>query len=170
MPSHLSLVNQKLNFAASLVELLRKSSGHRMHQLALTESCVHHLYMAMHFYLRELGENNGLDAQHIDSLEALVQALGQRGKKPSEVAELERLASEPNSWTSHLLACYRQLFVSPQLPRTQKAAADENLITIVDVSAQSASSTPEPDVELLESWISEFKALVVRQRETGAEY
>lgn len=170
MPSHLSLVNQKLNFAASLVELLRKSAGHRVQRLALAESLVHQLYMALHFYQRELGENNALDAQKIDSLEDLVHALALREKTPSEVAELQNLASEPDSWLSTLLARYRQLFISPLKPQVHKAAADENLIAVIDISTQSSSPSPEPDIELLESWISQFKALVVRQRETGAEY
>lgn len=172
MRSHLSLVNQKVSFASAALSLLESGPDARerkplVHK-ALCESVLLHLYTAFHFYLRELAGSNGIkNPETIDSLSSLVGVLNQSGKHPSEVIELQDLATHQGSWLNSFLAQYEDVFKSPPMPIEKKSFGTENFIELVDVTGQQVKSL---DIDLLQYWLSEFKSLVLRQRETGAEY
>jgi hypothetical protein len=173
MNTHLSLVNQKLGFATAILAQIKSTSNIGKHKLlhqALCESILLHLYSAYLFYLRELAENNKVDnVGTISSLKTLTTLLGQIERHPSEVAELVNLTEQPNTWLSKLLSHYMEVFQSPLKPKEKKAFDSDNFIAIVDLSRREPD-LKELDPDLLSYWVSEFKLLIVRQRETGAEY
>lgn len=176
MHSYIALVNQKIGFATALLSLSetlmdKVSNKQKLQQQALYEAVVLHLYTAFHFYLRELAENNNIKKPEvITSIAALVDALDQLGKNPSEVAELKRLTECPESWLSKLLEYRDAVFKSPIKKIEKKAFETEKLIELIDLTQDEKPISIELDSILLTCWLDEFKTLVVRQRETGAEY
>jgi hypothetical protein len=173
MNTHLSLVNQKLGFATAILAQTNGTPNIKKHKLlhqALCESILLHLYSAYLFYLRELAENNKVDnAESVSSLKVLTTLLGQMERHPSEVAELVNLTEQPNTWLSEFLRHYMGILQSPLKPKEKKAFDSDNFISVVDIS-QCEPDLKELDPDLLDYWINEFKVLIVRQRETGAEY
>lgn len=176
MHSHIALVNQKIGFAAALLSLSEAlmdtvSNKQKQQQQALYEAAALHLYTAFHFYLRELAENNNVKKpEAITSITALVDALDQLGKSPSEVAELKRLIEHPESWLSKLLKYRDAVFKSPIKKIEKKAFETEKFIELIDLTQDEKLISIELDSILLTCWLDEFKTLVLRQRETGAEY
>lgn len=174
MRTHLSLVNQKLGFASAMLLLASDSETIPIGSLrfrAIQESILLHLYTAFHFYQRELAEANGIKMPElIDSLDSLVNALNQLGKQPSEVLELQSLCSQEGSWLSQLLNHHKLLFISPPKTVEKKAFVQEGMIELVELSLGACEVNAELDIKILAEWVKEFKALILRQRETGAEY
>lgn len=176
MNSHLSLVNQKFGFANSILSFLDdlpeiESSRQKIQRQALCESVLHHIYVAFHFYLRELAENNGVkNADAIETLQSLVSALSQLGKSPSEVLELQDIANDKDSWLRALLGLHDQILKSPPRKVEKKAFGSENLIELIELDQKENFILTDIDPRLLKTWVEKFKVLVMRQRETGAEY
>ena len=177
MHSHLSLVNQKLGFATvtlSPLENLTEMEAGKLSlvQKATCESVLLHLYTAFHFYLRELAESNGIkNPETIDSLQALVTALNQLERQPSEVIELQDLAAYQGGWLNSFLRQYEGVFKSPPKETEKKSFGTENFIELVDLTEQQEESLDKAlNIGSLKYWLNEFKSLVLRQRETGAEY
>ncbi len=174
MRTHLSLVNQKLGFASTLLLLAADSELISVGSLrcrAIQESILLHLYTAFHFYQRELAELNGIKMPElIDSMDSLVNGLNQLGKQPSEVLELQSICAEKGSWLNQLLNHYKLIFISPPKAVEKKAFVQEGMIELVDVSQDAIEVNAELDLKILAEWLNEFKALILRHRETGAEY
>ncbi len=174
MSTHLSLVNQKLGFASAMLLLASNPEVAPTGSLrcrAIQESVLIHLYSAFHFYLRELAEANGIKMPElISSLDSLINAVDQLGKHPSEVVELQSLYKQEGSWLSRLLNYYQLLFESPAKKKEKKAFVQEGMIELVELSQDEPQAKTELDTKMLAEWAAEFKSLVVRQRETGAEY
>lgn len=177
MHSHLSLVNQKFGFATAALSLLENTTEGGEEKLSLVqqaiqESVLLHLYTAFHFYLRELADNNGIkSAETIDSLQALVVVLNQLGKSPSEVVELQDLVAHRRGWLNSFLKQYERVFQSPPKQIEKKSFGTENFIEVIDLTEQQEETLDEAlNIDSLKYWLNEFKSLVLRQRETGAEY
>ncbi len=174
MRTHLSLVNQKLGFASTLLLLAADSELISVGSLrcrAIQESILLHLYTAFHFYQRELAELNGIKMPElIGSMDSLVNGLNQLGKQPSEVLELQSICAEKGSWLNQLLNQYKLIFISPPKAVEKKAFVQEGMIELVDVSQDTIEVNAELDLKILAEWLNEFKALILRHRETGAEY
>ncbi len=174
MRTHLSLVNQKLGFASTLLLLAADSELISVGSLrcrAIQESILLHLYTAFHFYQRELAELNGIKMPElIGSMDSLVNGLNQLGKQPSEVLELQSICAEKGSWLNQLLNQYKLIFISPPKAVEKKAFVQEGMIELVDVSQDAIEVNAELDLKILAEWLNEFKALILRHRETGAEY
>lgn len=176
MATHLSLVNQKLGFATSMLSLADTplegvQSNHNLLQQAIYEATLLHLYTAFHFYLRELAERNGIKSpESINSLEALNIALRQLAKDPSEVAELTALTGEQGGWLGELLRTHTQIFNSPSRQIEKKSFSSDHLIALVDLTQKESNEAKELTSDLLRFWMLHFKALILRHRETGAEY
>lgn len=174
MRTHLSLVNQKLGFASTLLLLAADSELISVGSLrcrAIQESILLHLYTAFHFYQRELADLNGIKMPElIDSMDSLVNGLNQLGKQPSEVLELQSICAEKGSWLNQLLNQYKLIFISPPKAVEKKAFVQEGMIELVDVSQDAIEVNAELDLKILAEWLNEFKALILRHRETGAEY
>jgi hypothetical protein len=174
--SHLSLVNQKLAYASSIITLLNTSlaepgSRHELEQQALGDAVIFHLTMALHFYVRELaGHHHIKNLSVINSVHDLVAALHQVDKVSSESSELLELATTNNTWLNQLMHHYDQLFKSPEKPKEKKAFKQESLIELVELTEVEGQPHLQLTPELLASWLDSFRTLVIRQRTTSAEY
>lgn len=173
--SHIPLVNQKLANASALLVMaqdLGKPQGAQqvIGVRALLESAMLQLHQGYIFYLRELGENYGLKGRaQIVETTALVSALEASGKSAAEAAELAELQKDVRSWLAQLGLARAGFGISPDLPKEQKAFGDETAIRLVDITQ--VHETPAAlTLEQLLAWQSSFRALVLRQRETSAEY
>lgn len=176
MRTHLSLVNQKLGFAMSLLAMAQPETKTewqlKLQNAALQEAALLHLYTAYHFYLRELAENNGIkNTDHITSIISLRNELVVLQRFPSEVVELENLLVDSDSWLAKILAHHEKIYKSPVKPIEKKSFANsEGLIELIDLTQSEDQENAKPDCGLIKYWGSEFKALILRQRETSAEY
>ena len=178
MPSsHLSLVNQKLAYASSIIDLLSEPladlhSAQRLERQALGDAAVFHLVMALHFYLRELAEHHYLkNLSAIHSVEDLLAALLQVEKVSSESSELLLLTQTAGTWLNQLLGYYDQLSKSPEKRKEKKSFGQDNLIELVELSGDvEGQSALKLTSELLLLWLNSFRLLIARQRETSAEY
>jgi hypothetical protein len=170
--SQLSLVNQKLAYASVIIKLLNDPhTSQKLEQQALADAAAFHLAMGLHFYLRELAEHNRIkNLSAINSVQDLVTALQQSDSVSSESSELLSLAQTGDTWLNHLTSYYAQLSKSPEKPKEQKAFGQENLIELVELTEIDEQPLLKLTPELLVSWLDSFRALVVRQRDTSAEY
>lgn len=174
--SHLSLVNQKLAYASSIIRILSASfieskTAQKLDQQALGDAAVFHLAMAVHFYLRELAEYHHIkNLSDVNSVQDLTVALQQADRVSSESSELLSLAQTNGSWLSQLMRHYNQLSTSPEKPKEKKAFGHENLIELVELTEVDELPLLLLTPELLSSWLDNFRDLIIRQRETGAEY
>ena len=174
--SHLSLVNQKLAFAGATLSLLNSPSGEQINSRklelqALGDAAVFHMMMALHFYLRELAELHQIkNPAAIYSVQDLNTALLQLDKTSSVSSEIVALSQLNGSWLNQLIQYYEQLSKSPQKPKDKKAFGQEHLIEIVELTEANGQPSINLTPELLTLWLESFRALVIRQRETSAEY
>lgn len=174
--SNFSLVNQKLAFAKSLCDLARgvatpATSAERLRQDAVLSSGVYQLSLAFHFYLREIADRCFLkNSGAINSLAELQLALAQNDKFLSEVSELDELAARSGSWLEQLQRYAQSALESPRKEKERKSFQQDNLIIAVEITAEEEVQAVCLTVELLESWQDSFRALVLRQRDTSAEF
>lgn len=174
--SHLSLVNQKLAYASSIIIALNAESAEltasqKLRQQALGDAAVFHLAMALHFYLRELAEYHRIkNLIAINSVQDLAAALLEADRTSSESSELLELVQTSDSWLSQLVGYYDQLSKSPEKPKEKKAFGQENLIELVELGEPENQPLLQLTPKLLSLWLDSFRALVIRQRETSVEY
>lgn len=174
--SHLSLVNQKLAFAGFTITLLngsldRQKSGQKLEFQALCDAAVFHMMMALHFYLRELAEHHQIkNSSAIHSIQDLSTALRQLDKVSSVSSEILTLSELDGSWLNQLIQYFDQLSKSPEKLKEKKAFGQEHLIEIVELTEVDGQRPIDLTPELLTLWFESFRALVIRQRETNAEY
>lgn len=175
--SHLSLVNQKLAYASAIVSqlnasLIESKLLNKLQQQALGDAAVFHLSMALHFYLRELAEHHRIkQLSTITSVEGLVSVMEQADKVSSESSELLDLIQTNGTWLNQLTAYYGHLFQSPVKPKEKKAfGLEENRVELIELTEVEANHLAQLTPELLAFWVDSFRALVIRQRETTAEY
>jgi hypothetical protein len=173
--SHLAIVNQKLVHASTLVSLVtsvdsRSSTSERLKYRALVDSAILQLELAYVFYLRELGENYRIkNLARINRASQLADALAGANKSPSEAQELVTLEQDQQSWLCQMLAAYAGLLRSPEPEKIKKAFPVEGMISVVDIS-ETTETLPPPDIAQVTIWLTEFRALVIRQRDTSAEF
>lgn len=177
--SNFSLVNQKLAFAKALCALadeasLSSSISHsalRLRQDALLSSCALQLSLVFHFYLREIADRSYLkNSGAITSLDELEQSLAQSDKYPSEIVELRELASQSGSWLEQLLRYTQAARQSPRKEKEQKSFLQDNLILTVDITAADDEQSLSLTLEMVEFWAEAFRDMVLRQRDTSAEF
>lgn len=174
--SHLSLVNQKLAYASSVIALLNTSSyaprdGSNLQRQALGDAAIFHMAMALHFYLRELAEHHRIkNLSGIHSVQDLAAVLQQADRVSSESSELLSLVQTEGTWLNQLTLYYYQMFKSPEKPKEKKAFVHETLIELVELTEDQELPVQQLTLELLTAWLDSFRALIIRQRETSAEY
>lgn len=174
--SHLSLVNQKLAYANALITLINTlnsapQTGSKLQLQALADGALFHLSMAVKFYLRELAEHHHIkNVSAINSVQDLVEVLRQADRVSSESSELLSLARTKGAWLNQLEHYYSQLSKSPEKPKEKKAFGNENLIELVELAESDGFLSLQLTAELLTSWLDSFRTLIIRQRETSAEY
>lgn len=166
----LTRVNQKLAQSKVLLSGVDEESLTPIHRNSLMEAAAFHLVSAYHHYLRELTETYGLKhATGVRTEGELTQAFEAANKHPVEADELLALRETKNSWLAQLHNYYDSLWLLPKQtdPRANDQP-DDNLIFSVnlDVVADQLSV----DLKVISQWHAEFVALVLRQRETSAEF
>lgn len=162
----LTRVNQKLAQAKVLLSGVDEESLTPIHRNSLMEAAAFHLASAYQHYLRELTEIYGLKhAIGVRTELDLIKAFEAAKKYPVEADELSALRGDANSWLAQLHTYYDSLW---QLPVQANPQANENLISLVDVEA--AKELPPVSLMVIKHWHTEFVALVMRQRETSAEF
>ena len=170
--SHLSLVNQKLAYASAIIKQLNEPQiRQKLEWQALADAAVFHLAMGLHFYLRELAEHHRIkNLSAINCMGDLVAALQQSDSDSSESSELISLAQTKDTWLNQLIGYYAQLSKSPEKSKERKAFGQESLIELIDLTEADEPPLLKLTPELLASWLDSFRILVVRQRDTSAEY
>ena len=160
----LTRVNQKLAQAKLLMSDVDEETLKPIHRNSLLEATAFHLTCAYQHYIREIAETYGLKhAIGLQNESDLIKAFEAAKKHPAEADELVLLRLDANSWLAQLQRYYDSLWQVPQLATPQAA---EELISLVDVDKIVAAVT----VESVRQWHAEFVALVLRQRETSAEF
>src|SRR6187551_1258570 len=144
--SHLSLVNQKLAYAGSVISLLNPTlaepkAAQRLQQQALGDAAVFHLAMALHFYLRELAEHHRIkNLSALNSVQDLLAALQQVDRASSESSELLELTQTTGTWLNQLTNYYDWIAQSPEKPKEKKAFGQENRIELVELTEMEGQS------------------------------
>jgi len=161
----LTRVNQKLMQAKQLLQVVDVDSLTPVHLNALLEGAAFHLVCAYQHYLREIAETYGLNnVVVLRSEDDLIGAFEAAKKYPAEAEELVALRKDATSWLVQLQSYYDSLWRSPVVSESRDS---DNLITLVDINAV---AIPRVDVGVVLGWQREFTALVLRQRETSAEF
>lgn len=159
----LTRVNQKLMQAKSLLQVVDEGSLTPVHLNAVLEGAAFHLICAYQHYLRELAETYGLkNVLSVRTEAELVNAFEAASKYPAEAEELVALRKDGSSWLAQLQGYYDSLWRQPVVNGTRDT---DNLINLVDVDF-----AIEVNLALILCWQGDFTALVMRQRETSAEF
>jgi len=161
----LTRVNQKLMQAKSLIQGVDEESLSPVHCNALLEGSAFHLMCAYQHYLREIAETYGL--KNIITMRSevdLISAFESAKKYPAEAQELHALRKDRLSWLSQLQAYYDSLWRMPVLVDIQHT---ENLINLVNTDDL---IIPGVNLSVIVGWHKDFTELVIRQRETSAEF
>jgi hypothetical protein len=179
--ANLSLVrvNQKLAQAMVMLERVKQATANASEALwvnAARESIAFHLMCAYQHYLREIAETYFIKHPGSITTEAdLVLAFQAAKKHPAEVNELLALRQAPDSWLHQLHVYYESLWrVSAPANLTSlptgspKTSLPENLIELVNVEQEVKNEQVE--VGVMFTWHQAFVALVMRQRQTSAEF
>lgn len=166
----LTRVNQKLAQAKILLSGVDEASLTPIHCSSLMEAAAFHLMSAYQHYLRELTETYGLKhAIGVRTELDLIKAFEAAKKHPAEADELSALRNDANSWLAQLHVYYDSLWQRPKQANPQASdQSDDNLISTVNVDV--IDNLPPVSLETIKQWLGEFVALVMRQRETSAEF
>jgi len=161
----LTRVNQKLMQAKHLLQVVDADSLMPVHLNALLEGAAFHLICAYQHYLREIAETYGLkNAVALRSEDDLMGAFEAAKRYPAEAEELVALRKDAKSWLVQLQNYYDSLW---RLPVVKDARDSDNLINLVNMDSADAA---EVDLGAAQGWQRDFMALVLRQRETSAEF
>jgi hypothetical protein len=159
----LTRVNQKLMQTKQLLQVVDLDSLTPVHLNSLLEGAAFHLMCAYHHYLREIAETYGLkNIVMLRSEDDLIAAFEVANKYPAEAEELVALRRDASSWLVQLQAYYDLLW---RLPVVKETHDDNNLINLIAMD-----SADKVDLSVIQAWLREFTALVLRQRETSAEF
>jgi hypothetical protein len=159
----LTRVNQKLAQTKLLIADVDDETLKPIHRNSLLEATAFHLVCAYQHYLRELAETYGL--KHAVSFQTesdLIKAFEAAKKHPAEAEELAALRLDASSWLVQLQTYYDSLWQAPRLVNPQS----DELISLVDLDKMNTPVT----IESVRQWHLELVALVLRQRETSAEF
>lgn len=161
----LTRVNQKLMQAKQLLQVVDPDSLMPVHLNALLEGAAFHLICAYQHYLREIAETYGLkNVVSLRSEEDLIGAFEAAKKYPAEAEELVALRKDAKSWLVQLQSYYDSLW---RLPVVNQHHDSDNLISLVNMDSVDLI---EVDLVVIQGWQRDFMALVLRQRETSAEF
>jgi hypothetical protein len=165
--SNLSLtrVNQKLMQAKHLLQIVDINSLTPVHLNAVLEGAAFHLICAYQHYLREIAETYSLkNVVVLRSEDDLIGAFEAAKKYPVEAEELVTLRKDAKSWLVQLQNYYDSLW---RLPVANENRDAENLISLINMDS---NDVIDVDLAAIQGWQRDFTALVLRQRETSAEF
>jgi hypothetical protein len=161
----LTRVNQKLMQAKQLLQVVDVDSLSPVHLNALLEGAAFHLVCAYQHYLREIAETYSLkNVVTLRSEDDLIGAFEAAKKYPAEAEELVTLRKDAKSWLVQLQSYYDSLWRLPVVNENRDA---DNLINLVNVDSVDLIDV---DLGVIQGWQRDFTSLVLRQRETSAEF
>lgn len=164
----LTRVNQKLAQAKAVIDSADKAALTSIQLNSLQEAAAFHLMCGYQHYLREIAETYWLkNSADIRTEADLITAFETAKKHPVEAEELIALRNEENSWLGQIHSYYKSLWTVPVI--TLSDTQNDDLL-IKAVTLESVFDIAEVDLTLIASWHSSFAALVMRQRETSAEF
>lgn len=162
--------NQKLYFAVLALEnwraatLLSAMNAPGRAQ-AEQEAALFHLHGAVLALCHEIAGYYRLPQGDAGQIKAFLDAARLTDKPNPELSELAELAGRHNSWLGQLLRAYGLLLQPPGETAKVEPVASSSLITAINVGEEESTLTPE----LVDTWRSELKALVLRFREGLSE-
>lgn len=162
--------NQKMFFASIALDNWRRAAASDAFNVAALlqaerEAALFHLYGGLLGLCHEIAGYYRMTDAAPARVEDFVQpAVLERWPSP-ELAELLELARRRETWLAQLLAAYGALFQPPR--ETPKAQVDPAMPLITTVSV--ADEYAEPDLDELDGWRQQLKALVLRFREALSE-
>ncbi|MBU2964433.1 hypothetical protein Q4508_04250 [Amphritea sp. 2_MG-2023] len=170
---YLTRTNQKLNFTRIHLDALKvaqESTGWSKHALieSYNESVLFHMASAYSSLLREIAEQYSFDANRITKLSQLVAQMEAQGLEAPEVAELQQLHSNADSWLHKLLAAYKACWRAEEHKESRGQAESVSEIHVMQINPDHAE-----DSDILSEyqlWFSEFKSLVERMRSSMQEW
>ncbi len=170
---YLTRTNQKLNFTRIHLDALKvaqESTGWSKHALieSYNESVLFHMVSAYSSLLREIAEQYRFNADRITKLSQLTEQMDAQGLEAPEVAELQQLHSDPDSWLHHLLAAYKACWRAEDHKASAGQAESVSEIHVMQINPDHAE-----DADILceyQSWFNDFKALVERIRSGMQEW
>ena len=161
----LTRVNQKLMQTKQLLQVVDVNSLTPVHLNALLEGAAFHLICAYQHYLREIAETYGLkNVVVLRSEDDLIGAFETAKKYPAEAEELVALRKDAKSWLVQLQSYYDSLW---RLSVANENRDADNLISLINLDSVDAV---EVDLAVIQGWQRAFTSLVLRQRETSAEF
>jgi hypothetical protein len=170
----LSLVNQKLAYARSLVALISvprsdDTPKESLQRQALLDAAVMHMVCAYQHYLREIAESYFVKGVSFIKVEQdLIKVLQEAGKSPADAQELQRLHADESSWLSRLFFNYERQWAFPVVQQVKQEPVNDSLIVLVDMDV--SDEKKQVTLSLLSAWYKQLVELIQRQRETRAEY
>ncbi|RTE67667.1 hypothetical protein EH243_01595 [Amphritea opalescens] len=170
---YLTRTNQKLNFTRIHLDALKvaqESTGWSKHALieSYNESVLFHMASAYSSLLREIAEQYSFDANRITKLSQLTAQMEAQGLEAPEVAELQQLHSNTDSWLHQLLAAYKACWRAEEHKESRGQAESVSEIHVMQINPDHAE-----DSDILSEyqlWFSEFKSLVERLRSSMQEW
>jgi len=164
---YLTRTNQKLNFTSIHLDALKvaqESTGWSKHALidSYNESVLFHMVSAYSSLLREIAEQYRFDANRISKLSQLTEQMEAQGLEAPEVAELQQLHGDSDSWLHHLLAAYKGCWRAEDHGQSAGQAESVSEIHVMQINPDHAE-----DADILQeyqSWFNQFKLLVERLR------
>lgn len=169
----LTRVNQKLTQARVLLDGVDANNLKPVHLNSLKEAAAFHLVCAYQHYLREIAETYGLkNTASIRTESELSEAFQAAKKHPVEAEELIALRQNANSWLGQLHKYYAALWDVPASNAVATSSSEsqesDSIISVVNIDPRFDVS--QVDIPSIQSWHADFVALVMRQRETSAEF
>lgn len=168
--------NQKLYFARLQLdrvhELLAEQSAFAWEAGALScrEAAILHLHGAYLAFLQELVRFYKLQGPLFTS-EALRQAMAAKGQVSPEIAVLQGLEREPDSWLSQLLRAHQGCLIAPEPvpPEVQVEAETPSRAIAVTMVAADQPLSPA-DLEAIRLWQQELTGIIRGFRSEMAEW
>ncbi|MBD1553221.1 DUF6586 family protein [Pseudomonas typographi] len=164
--------NQKLYFAGLALEALGKAEeGAAMNAQALAqagrEAVLFHLYGAMLGLCHEIAGFYRLADSNAPRAQVYLTRQTLEAAPNPELAELVELAQQPETWLAQLLAAFEGLFQPPrEAPAKAKHDVTTPLIQALNLDEQEPAVL---QVQTLEQWRQQLKALAIRFREGLSE-
>lgn len=165
--------NQKLNFARlhikALVQAQEASQWSKHARIeSYHESILFFFASGYAALLREIAENYSLTTDRVESFADLLELLEQTGQESPEVAELEQLELNAESWLHKMLSAYRACWSASDGRPQQAAAGSLSEIHVLQINPDHAE-----DQDMLAEfnvWLNEFRALIERLRANMQEW
>lgn len=174
---HLVRVNKAIQSAQALIDIGQEvqEPDSSLKKRVLAESVLRQFGLAITLYFRELAENYDLKTiSDINTLNDLCVRFERSNKSIAEAQEFRDLSIIQNSWFNVITELCANLQDSldgtpPAKSFITEGIIHSNRIEVVDIT-NTDQKMPEIDLNLLKTWLEEFKLIIFRHRQTSIEY